>query len=165
MGPNRHASVVPSAPIQIRPLRPDEADEACALARSVFDHCLAPIHGDQGRDLFHRFAQPAALLRRHARRYTSWVAVAGPEPVGLLHIHACNHISMLFVSPDKHGRGCGAGLIRAASEAGALRPPLTVNSSPNAVGFYAKLAFVPAGPEHAANGVRIQPMRRPGPFY
>jgi GNAT superfamily N-acetyltransferase len=82
----------------------------------------------------------------------------------MLHIHACTHISMLFVAPEHQGRGCGARLIRAATEAGALRPPLTVNASPNAVGFYTNLGFVPAGPEQASDGVRIQPMRHPGPL-
>ena len=145
--------------ILCRPLRPDEADEACALTRAVFDRFIAPEQSDEGIRMFHRFAQPAALLHRHTTRYTSWVAIAGPRVIGLLHIHACNHLSLLFVDQEYQGRGCARQLLRTVAAAGGLIVPVTVNASPNAVGFYAKLGFAPVGPVVLRNGVRHQPMR------
>ncbi len=109
--------------------------------------------------MFHHFAQPAALLRRHRTRYTTWVAVEGPRVVGLLHIHAGNHISLLFTTPECQGRGIATRLLRTAVEAGGFVAPATVNSSPNAVGYYARIGFAPEGPELLKNGVRHQPMR------
>ncbi len=153
--------MIPSPSILCRPLRPDEADEACALARAVFDQFVAPEQHDKGRRMFHAFAQPAALLRRHRTRYTTWVAVEGPRVVGVLHLHARNHISLLFTAPDCQGRGIATRLLRTAAEAGGFVAPATVNSSPNAVGFYARLGFAPDGPELLKNGVRHQPMRLP----
>ncbi len=147
------------APISIHPLRPDEADEACALARAVFERFIAPAQPEAGRVLFHRFAQPAALLRRHSTRYASWVAVAGPQVIGLLHIHACNHLSLLFVAPEFQGRGIARQLLRTAAVRGGLVAPVTVNASPNAVSFYARLGFAPEGPALLKNGVHHQPMR------
>ena len=147
------------APISIHPLRPDEADEACALARAVFERSIAPAQPEAGRQMFHRFAQPAALLRRHSTRYASWVAVAGPQVIGLLHIHACNHLSLLFVAPEFQGRGIARQLLRTAAARGGLVAPVTVNASPNAVSFYARLGFVPEGPALLKNGVPHQPMR------
>lgn len=149
----------PPSPILCRPLRGDEVDEACALARAVFDRFVAPGQPEEGRRMFHAFAQPAALLRRHRTRYTSWAAIDGPRLVGLLHIHARNHLSLLFVAPAHHGRGCARELLRHAAAAGALVAPLTVNASPNSVGFYAKLGFVPDGPALFRHGVDHQPMR------
>ncbi len=153
-----------SSRLEFRPLRADEADEACALAREVFDRFIAPTQEARGIRMFHGFAQPGKLLPRHTTRYTSWVAAAGPELVAMLHIPACNHISMLFVAPGQQGRGCGAELVRIATQASALRPPLTVNASPNAVGFYAKLGFASTGPEQTINGVRFQSMRQASPL-
>ncbi len=147
------------SPILCRPLRPDEADEACALARGVFDRFIAPEQDERGIRMFHRFARPGALLHRHATRYTSWVAVAGPRVVGLLHLHARNHISLLFVAPEYQGHGCAACLLRTAANAHDFVAPATVNASPNAVGFYARLGFTPEGPLLLKNGVRHQPMR------
>jgi GNAT superfamily N-acetyltransferase len=154
----------PQSSILVRPLRPDEADEACALARAVFDQFIAAGQEEKGRRMFHRFAQPAALLQRHATRYTSWVAVDGPRVVGLLHIHARNHVSLLFVAPEYQGRGCAGQLLRTASASGELVAPVTVNASPNAVDFYTKAGFAPDGPQLLRNGVRFQPMRCVGPL-
>lgn len=148
-----------SFPLHFRVLRPDEVDEACALACAVFDAAIAPGQSANGRRMFHRFAQPAALLRRHRTRYVTWVAVDGPRLAGLLHIHARNHVSLLFVAPERQRGRCATGLLRAAAAAGALVAPVTVNSSPNAVGFYARLGFAPEGPVLLRNGVRHQPMR------
>ncbi len=152
-------------PLLCRPLRADEVDEACALARTVFDRCVAPDQPEEGRRMFHAFAQPAALLRRHRKRYATWVAVAGPEIVGVLHIHAANHLSLLFVAPEHHGRGCARALLRAAAEAHALVPPLTVNASPGSVSFYARLGFAATGPARFKDGVHHQPMRGERPLF
>lgn len=155
----RLAPVTPPAPILCRALRPDEADEACALARAVFDQQLAADQPEDGRRMFHSFARPAALLARHKTRYATWVAVEGPEIVGVLHIHACNHLSLLFVPPGRQRAGIARRLLRHACEHGGLVAPLTVNSDPGAVSFYARLGFAPEGPELLKNGVRHQPMR------
>ncbi len=115
--------------------------------------------------MFHAFAQPAALLRRHRTRYVTWVAVTGPRIVGVLHVHAANHLSLLFVDPELHGRGCARTLLRAAAAAGALVPPLTVNASPGSVSFYAKLGFSATGPALFQDGVHHQPMRCERPLF
>lgn len=145
--------------IVCRALRLDEADEACALARNVFDRLVAPGQPEEGRRMFHAFAQPALLHARRATRYASWVAVAGPQIVGVLHIHARNHLSLLFVAPEFQRRGIARQLLRRALEDGGLVAPLTVNSDPQAVSFYARLGFAPVGPELLKNGVRHQPMK------
>ena len=127
--------------------------------REVFDRFIAPDQPDEGRAMFRRFAQPAALLRRHRTRYTSWAAVDGPRLVGLLHIHAHNHLSLLFVATEYQSHGVARKLFHTAADAGDLVAPLTVNASPNAVSFYAKLGFATEGPALLKNGVRHQPMR------
>lgn len=148
---------VPST-VLCRPLRRDEADEACALARAVFDRLLAAAQPEEGRRMFHAFAQPGALLARHRTHYATWVAVDGPQIVGVLHVHARNHLSLLFVVPEFQGRGIARRLLRVAADAGGLVAPLTVNSDPSAVSFYAQLGFEAQGPELLKNGVRHQPM-------
>lgn len=149
----------PKPTLEYRPLRRDEADEACALCRRVFDHAVAPGQSAEGNAMFHGFARPKELLARHRTRYTTWVAVDGPRLVGVLHVHATNHISLLFVEPEYQGFGCATALLGAAAAAGDFVAPATVNSSPNSVSYYARLGFVPDGPEAVRHGVRHRPMR------
>ncbi|MFT3828721.1 MAG: GNAT family N-acetyltransferase [Opitutaceae bacterium] len=146
-------------PVSCRPLRLDEVDEACALARDVFDRLIAAAQPEKGRRMFHAFAQPAAMLARHRTRYATWGAAAGPRLVGILHVHARNHLSLLFVAPEWQGRGIARSMLRRARADGGLGAPLTVNADPHAVSFYAHLGFVVDGPELLKNGVRHQPMR------
>jgi len=153
----------PIPPIEIRPLRDDEADEACALAAAVFDECVAPLYGDEGRRGFLTFAQPAALLRRRTDGYVTWVAAEGPRLVGMLHVRDSSHLSMLFVERARQGAGIARQLFETALARFVLVGPLTVNSSPNAVGFYARVGFRATGPEQIKNGIRFVPMRRDFP--
>ncbi|HLP09504.1 MAG TPA: GNAT family N-acetyltransferase [Opitutaceae bacterium] len=153
------ASPSDTSTIQFRALRLDEVDEACALAREVFDRLIAAAQPEQGRRMFHAFAQPVAMTARHKARYATWVAAEGPQLVGVLHIHARNHLSLLFVAPEWQGRGIARRLLRQACDDGGLLAPLTVNSDPHAVSFYSRLGFAAEGLELLKNGVRHQPMR------
>jgi predicted GNAT family N-acyltransferase len=65
---------------------------------------------------------------------------------------------LLFVAPDRQGRGIARQLLRTAAVADDLVAPITVNASLNAVSFYAALGFIPEGPELLKNDVRHQPM-------
>jgi len=141
----------------------DEADEACALAVAVFDECVAPLYGDEGRRGFLIFAQPAALLRRRGEGYVTWVAASGPQIVGMLHVRDSCHVSMLFVECGRQGAGIARALFETALARFVLVGPLTVNSSPNAVGFYERVGFCATAPEQIKNGIRFVPMRREYP--
>jgi predicted GNAT family N-acyltransferase len=72
-----------------------------------------------------------------------------------------NHISLLFVKNENKGAGIGTILLRHVADkckAGGFRY-LTVNSSPNSVGFYSAQGFVPLGEEEEANGIRSVSMK------
>ena len=69
-------------------------------------HGGRPDQPEEGRTMFHQFAQPVALLRRHRTRYTSWAAVDGPRIVGVLHYQAAN-ISADEVTINLNGQDLG----------------------------------------------------------
>jgi GNAT superfamily N-acetyltransferase len=157
--PADHLPKQPDPGFSVRSLRDDEAEIGCALVRDVFERYLAAGQSPEARKLFYSFVQPAALLTRHRLNYTSWAAVSGQQLVGLLHIHARNHIALLFVSQESQRRGCARQLLRTTFQNGELRAPTTVNSGPEAVGFYSRNGFIADGPMISKYGVVHQPMR------
>jgi GNAT superfamily N-acetyltransferase len=81
----------------------------------------------------------------------------------MLHVRDSSHVSMLFVERRRQGAGIARALFETALTRFVLVGPLTVNSSPNAAGFYARVGFRATGPEEIKNGIRFVPMRRDFP--
>ncbi len=75
----------------------------------------------------------------------------------MLHVRDGEHISLLFVRPDRHGQGIGHALIERADRTTRLA---SVNSSTNAVRAYERYGFKASGPEQVSDGIRFVPMRR-----
>lgn len=93
-----------------------------------------------------------------------WVAEFGPRVVGWLH-RAANSIEGLYVSPTVARQGVGTALIRLAESHIAQRGHhiVVLDSSLNAVEFYLRLGYAPAGAQCSSAAIAMckQVMGRP----
>ena len=85
-------------------------------------------------------------VERAIARDEVWVATLGPQLVGWLH-RAANSIEGLYVSPPAARQGVGTALVGLAESHIAQRGHALVvlESSLNAMGFYLRLGYAPAG--------------------
>jgi len=151
-------------PIRYETLDPKREAEALALVRAVFDRDVAPGFSEEGRATFHEFINLFAFSRRPGESF-DLAAIADGRIVGVIEVIDGHHIALLFVAPDRQGRGIGWELVRRA----ALRclrsgqPParLTVNASPDAVAAYRRMGFSPLEDERERDGIRFVPMFLP----
>ncbi len=159
-----HEAASSGLAVSIRPARPDEAGAISALVLRVFEACVAPRYGAEGRDTFSRQATPEAFQERLAGGNPGILALElGPDgaegpPLGFLELQD-SHIRHFFVEVSGQRQGIGRRLLDRAL---ALRPgaELTVNAAPNSEAAYARLGFEPAGPWLRADGITFRPMAR-----
>ncbi len=92
-----------------------------------------------------------------------WVAALGPQLVGWLH-RAANSLEGLYVSPPAARQGVGTALVRLAERRIAQRGHrlVVLESSLNAMGFYLRLGYAPAGTQCTSAAVPMSKhLRRP----
>ena len=154
----------PMKVIPIELLTASEIPSACELVERVFRENVAPLYSDEGISEFLSYCVTDELASRIESGSIGAIARCDGRIVGLIEIKQLSHIALLFVDTAFHGRGVGRKLFNAALEFLAERNPelekLTVNSSPNSVGFYERLGFGPTGEETTTNGIRYLPMAR-----
>jgi ribosomal protein S18 acetylase RimI-like enzyme len=85
-----------------------------------------------------------------------WVATLGRQVVGWVH-RAANSIEGLYVSPPAARQGVGTALVRVAESHIAQRGHALVvlESSLNAMGFYLRLGYAPAGTQWSSTAVSM----------
>jgi len=146
--------------IEIRPARADEAPAISALVLEVFEACVAPHYGAEGRATFGHETAPEAMAARLADGRTALVACAkaGGDVVAYIEVEK-SHIRELFVAGPYQRRGIARTLLAHAFQS-RKEENVTVNAAPNSVDAYASLGFKPAGPRATINGLTYQPMVR-----
>jgi len=85
-----------------------------------------------------------------------WVATLGSQLVGWLH-RAANSIEGLYVSPPAARQSVGTALVRLAEShiAQTGHPLVVLESSLNAMGFYLRLGYAPAGIQRSSAAVAM----------
>ena len=148
--------------IRIRELAEDEIAEAHALVSAAFDEFVAPLFSDEGIHEFKSFIEPPKLLERLRANSFILAAEIDAEIVGVIGVRDWSHLFLLFVRGDQQGRGIAKQLLaEALQRCKTVKPDLakvTVNSSPNAVGAYQRMGFIPTSEEQLTHGVRYVPM-------
>ncbi len=148
---------------EIRRARPDEWEDAMALAWRTFKKFEAEEYSPEGVKNFLDFISDNALRKMFLiEEYHLWVALDGNQIIGLISLRSGKLISLLFVDEKYHHQGVGRALMEALWDY--LRqkkvPVCFVRSSPYAVGFYHKLGFRDIEEEKVEAGMRITPMRK-----
>jgi RluA family pseudouridine synthase len=156
-----------------RPMAPGEAGAVAALARRVFDSCVASGASPAGRRAFRAYARPVRILERLDRGHRILVAEREGRLAGMIEVRDDTHIAMLFVERDAQRHGVARALIAAAFPGKRPGGPvsvrsgtgvggiITVNATPGSITAYSHLGFRPAGRERESDGLRVLPMTRP----
>jgi GNAT superfamily N-acetyltransferase len=167
---------MPAHAIQLprcRPMAAGEAGAVAALARRVFDSCVASGVSTAGRRSFLAYARPVRILERLDRGHRVLVAQMEGRLAGMIEVRDDSHIAMLFVERDAQRLGVARMLIAAAfpaegreasataRAAGGAGATITVNATPGSIAAYSQLGFRPTGPERESDGLRVLPMARP----
>ncbi|SEU19498.1 GNAT family N-acetyltransferase [Paenibacillus sp. NFR01] len=130
------------------------------LVHESFDEQIAPWYTPEGIQQFYKFIDARAVQERFGKDHQMFVAYCDGRLAGMIEVRNVQHISMLFIHNDFRGAGIGTSLLRHA--AGYLEQlgakTVTVNSSPNSVGFYRGNGFIPVQEEQAVHGIRFIPM-------
>lgn len=150
--------------IEIRYLKPEEWDEAMALAWKIFLRFEAGEYTEEGIHGFLDLISDERLKRLFEfGEYPVYAAFDGERMVGMISLRSVNHISLLFVSDDYHRKGIGSRLMDVIKDhvrRDGRRDTITVNAAPFAVDFYHKLGFTDTGAETTQNGIIFTPMQR-----
>ena len=100
--------------IEIRYLKPEEWDDAMALAWKVFLRFEAGEYTEEGIHSFLDLISDERLKRLFEfGEYPVYAAFDGPQMVGMISLRNINHISLLFVSDAYHRQGIGRRLMEA----------------------------------------------------
>lgn len=135
-----------------------DAPAICALIRGVADLVLADPT-QVGAQRFLSSIDPDALaVALCDPDFSYWVAHDHKHVLGTLAIRGRTHVHHLFVARSRHRTGIASQLWSAAQIARDQVSDCTVNSSVNAVPFYATLGFVVVGPQVNADGLSSVPM-------
>lgn len=148
--------------VDIRLLEEVELPRASVLVRESFLQGTAPLYSPEGIKSFLVFGCSENIKDRFLQGNLMAGAFEEVRLVGVIELRPDFHISMLFVAPDRQGKSVGKHLLlwaleRFAGEDGCV-PRVTVNSSPNAEGFYRGLGFEALEPEKVVDGIRFIPM-------
>ncbi|WNS44618.1 GNAT family N-acetyltransferase [Paenibacillus sp. MMS20-IR301] len=140
----------------IRQLMPGEAKSITPMIREAFDVHISVNYSAQGVIEFYKYIDVAAINKRMQEDHEIFVAASAEGLSGIVELRSNNHISLLFVRNEHKGTGIGRILLQHAVERMKAEgiTQITVNSSPNSVGFYASQGFVPVGEEQEVQGIR-----------
>lgn len=148
----------------IRRLRPDEVDEALALAMETFLAYEAPDYGPEGVASFRRDIIDNSDFRAACMNGTNrmWGALDGHRIIGLMGMRGESHIVLVFTHRDYHRQGVASAILQALLADVRRENPhirrLTLNSSPYGLPFYLHAGFQPADTEKTINGIRFTSM-------
>ncbi len=142
-----------------------DATAVSALVTQVFDTAIAPLYESAGVDEFHTYASPEAIGNRAKQNHLVLLAQSDSEIVAVAEVRDNSHLSMFFVAESFQRIGLGRELLRRLiATCLATQPDLeaiTVHASPNSIGAYERLGFVPTDDEQTVNGIRSTPMVLP----
>ncbi|WP_042200538.1 GNAT family N-acetyltransferase [Paenibacillus camerounensis] len=108
-----------------------------SLIRESFDTYISQYYSSEGINEFYRITTPEAIRERLNSGHIIYYSSTGGKPAGIIEVRNNNHIVLLFVSNEAKGTGVGKSLLNYVTDKLAKEgvQQLTVNSSPNSVGF------------------------------
>jgi len=148
--------------IEIRYLKPEEWDDAMALAWKIFLRFEAGEYTEEGIHGFLDFISDERLKRLFEfGEYPVYAAFDGRTMVGIISLRSINHISLLFVSDAYHRKGIGRRLVETMKSHVRIdgrKETITVNAAPYAVDFYHAVGFEDTDVATTQNGIIFTPM-------
>lgn len=146
--------------LDIAQLVPGEESGIHTLIRETFDTHISQYYSAEGINTFYSIITPQAIRERLNSGNVIYYARISGTLAGVIEVNN-NHIVLLFVSNEAKGTGVGKILLGYVTDRlaqlGVQR--LTVNSSPNSVGFYKSQGFLPLAGEEEVHGIRSVKMQ------
>lgn len=149
----------------IRRIKPEEVDNALALALEVFMQFEAPDYRPEGVDTFKRdIIQNDGFIADCKQGVCPiYAAFDGDKIIGIIGMRTKTHINLVFVKKEYHRQGVASAIFRFLLRdlLGENPEPgeITLNSSPYGKPFYLHLGFVPLSEEKELNGIKFTPMK------
>lgn len=130
----------------------------------IFNECGAAGYTVEGKLSFKNFIQYNSVLDRYYNGDIKlFVCLDGSEIVGALMLRRPSHICLLFVDKLYHRRGIARNLFEMARltciKSNDKLRRITVNSSPDALGFYHRLGFKKSNKQQTKDGITYTPMQ------
>lgn len=149
----------------IRRIKPEEVDNALALALEVFMQFEAPDYRPEGVDTFKRdIIQNDGFIADCKQGVCPiYAAFDGDKIIGIIGMRTKTHINLVFVKKEYHRQGVASAIFRFLLRDLLGENPeldeITLNSSPYGKPFYLHLGFVPLSEEKELNGIKFTPMK------
>lgn len=149
----------------IRRIKPEEVDNALALALEVFMQFEAPDYRPEGVDTFKRdIIQNDGFIADCKQGVCPiYAAFDGNKIIGIIGMRTKTHINLVFVKKEYHRQGVATAIFRFLLHDLLNENPelgeITLNSSPYGKPFYLHLGFVPLSEEKELNGIKFTPMK------
>lgn len=149
----------------IRRIKPEEVDNALALALEVFMQFEAPDYRPEGVDTFKRdIIQNDGFIADCKQGVCPiYAAFDGDKIIGIIGMRTKTHINLVFVKKEYHRQGVASAIFRFLLHDLLGENPelgeITLNSSPYGKPFYLHLGFVPLSEEKELNGIKFTPMK------
>ena len=145
--------------IQYRFMKAGEEEEICSLAIRVFNQFVAHQYSEQDKKAFLKYVEPKCLSKRFYEDSFVLVAAIKEEIVGMIELVSNSRISLFFVEGHLQKIGIGKELLKKSVEICRIKNPvlteISVNSSPNAMDIYKKLAFSVMDSDKEKNSIRF----------
>ena len=149
----------------IRKIKPEEVNDALALALEVFMQFEAPDYRPEGVETFKRdiIENNAFIADCKQGICPIFGAFDGNKLIGIIGMRSKTHINLVFVKREYHRQGVATAIFRFLLNDLLRENPnlheITLNSSPYGKPFYLNIGFVPLSEEQELNGIRFTPMR------
>lgn len=139
-----------------------EEKQVSEMVQKVFERFIASDYTSEGFTTFMQFINPSTIRSRNFRG-NSFTLLCRREDqiIGVLEVQSWEHILLLFVEEEYHGRGIARGLLNRVVEMcreNARSEKITVKASPYGEPIYKKLGFVPIAPQQVKDGIKFTPM-------
>ena len=145
--------------IQYRFMQAGEEEEICSLAIRVFKEFVAHQYSEQDKEAFLKYVEPKCLSKRFYEDSFVLVAAIKEKIVGMIELVSNSRISLFFVEGHLQKIGIGKELLKKSVEICRIKNPvlteISVNSSPNAMDIYKKLAFSVMDSDKEKNSIRF----------
>lgn len=150
-------------PYEIRWACRREWEAAMMLVWKAFLQSEGKRCSEEGKSNFYRFITDNELREAFLKgEYPVMVAVDGEAIVGVASIRYHNHLSLLFVDKEYHGRGIGSALLTEVIRyvRGAGERYMSLQAASDAVNFYRKRGFRTIRPEEEFSGIHVTHMEK-----
>ena len=149
----------------IRKIKPEEVNDALALALEVFMQFEAPDYRFEGVKTFKRdiIENETFIADCKQGKCPIYGAFDNNKLIGIIGMRSTTHINLVFVKREYHRQGVATALFRFLLNDLLLENPdlheITLNSSPYAKPFYLHTGFLSLSDEQEINGIRFTPMK------